>query len=69
MLLPYSNSATWMAGGRPFFLARTNSLTTFQSCVLACAIRPSMLLLVSSRMAIWTVGRAGGSGSLAAAGP
>ena len=45
-----------MAGGRPSFLARTNSLTTFQSCVLAWAIRPSMLLLVSSRMAIWTVG-------------
>src|SRR5690242_6487313 len=58
-----------MAGGRPSFRARTNSLTMFQSCVLAWSIKPSMLLLVSSRMASWTVGRAGGAGSLARAGP
>jgi hypothetical protein len=45
-----------MTGVRPFFLAFTNSLTTFQSCVLAWAISPSMLLLVSSNRAIWTVG-------------
>ncbi len=56
-----------MAGGRPFFFARTNSLTTFQSCVLAWPIRPSMLLLVSSRMAIWTDGAGGGEPFVVAA--
>ena len=40
----------------PFLLAKMNSLTIAHSSALAWSIRPDMLPLVSSRIAIWTSG-------------
>ena len=55
-LLPYSNSATCTSGISPSCRAWLNSLTIFHNWLLAWLMRPSMLLLVSSRMATCTSG-------------
>src|ERR1022692_1884351 len=55
-LLPYSNSATCTSGISPSWRAWLNSLTIFHNWLFAWLMRPSMLLLVSIRMATCTSG-------------
>src|SRR5436190_2144882 len=57
-----------MSGCMPSRWALANSLTIFQSWVLAWSMRPSMELLVSRRMASWTVGWGLAAGAWARAG-